>query len=200
MSEFPEHMQINPATQVNIAIPSWHINGHGERCQKGFCLGYTRGAGRTCGEEIKTTWSFTNSLVPSVREMAQGARHDTLKIYWNGWNFHKIVGFHIFHSVILFDHQISLWLFLKKVPCLQSISRKQFWWVLSIWRSSRSSLQHSHRKLLHDGYGWLNTGKPTQRHQIHIMNQHKVSGFLCICSKPCLTYLQLPPCRLSSSI
>ena len=108
MSEFPEHMQIDPATQVNITIPSWHINRHSKQCQKGFCLGYTRGAGRTCGEEIETTWSSTNSLAPSVREMAPGARHDMLNDHWNGWNFHKIVGFYTFHSVILFDHQISL--------------------------------------------------------------------------------------------
>ena len=107
MSE-PEHMKIDPATQVDVTIPSWHINGHGEWCRKGFCLGYTRGARRTCGEEIETTWSSTNSLAPSVREMVPGARHDTLNDHWNGWNFRKIMGFCMFHSVILFDHQISL--------------------------------------------------------------------------------------------
>ena len=70
MSNFPEQMQINPATRVSIAIPSWHINGHRQRCRRDFYLGYTRGAGRTCGEEVETTWSSTNALGPSMREMA----------------------------------------------------------------------------------------------------------------------------------
>ena len=93
MSEFPEHMQINPATKIDVAIPSWHINGHGEWCRKDFCLGYTKGAGRTCGEEVETTWSSTNALAND---------------HWNGWNFRKIVGFRMFHPFVLFNHPISL--------------------------------------------------------------------------------------------
>src|ERR1700678_3605094 len=65
-----------------------------------FYLGYTRGAGRTCGEEVETTWSSTNALAPSVREMAPGARHDTLNDHWNGWNFRKIVRFRMYHTII----------------------------------------------------------------------------------------------------
>ena len=100
MLDFPENMQINPTTKVDVVIPSWHINGHGQRCRKEFCLGYTKGAGRTCGEEVETTWSSTNALAPSVREMAPGARHDTLNDHWNGWNYRKIVGFRTFHSLL----------------------------------------------------------------------------------------------------
>jgi len=98
MSEFPEHMRLPPGTKVDVTIPSWHINSHGQSCQKDFCLGYTKGAGRTCGEEVEVTWSSTNSLAPSMREMAPGARHDTLNDQWNGWNFCKIIGFHKFRS------------------------------------------------------------------------------------------------------
>ena len=93
MADFPEHMRIKSGTKVDVLIPSWHINGHGERCRKKFCLGYTKGAGRTCGEEVEISWSHTNPLAPSVREMAPAARHDTLNDHWNGWNFRKIVGF-----------------------------------------------------------------------------------------------------------
>ena len=99
MADFPEQMQIDPATRVDIAIPSWHINEHGQRCRKDFCLGYTKGAGRTCGEEVETTWASTNALAPSVREMAPGTRHDTLNDQWNGWNFRKITGFRMFLSL-----------------------------------------------------------------------------------------------------
>ena len=92
MSDFPQTIQIDPATRVDVAIPNWHINGHGERCRRDFCLGYTRGAGRTCGKEVEMTWSSTNAPAPSVREMAAGARHDTLNNHWNSWKFCKIVG------------------------------------------------------------------------------------------------------------
>lgn len=93
MEEFPEEMQITNTTQVDVAIPGWHINGHGKTCQEKFNLSYMEGAGRTVGEDIETTWAGTNPLAPSVREMGPAARHDTLNDHWNGWNFRKIVGF-----------------------------------------------------------------------------------------------------------
>ena len=93
MTEFPEAMQIPDTTQVNVAIPGWHINAHGAKCRNNFNLSYMAGAGRTTGEDIETTWAGTNALAPSVREMGPAARHDTLNDHWNGWNFRKIVGF-----------------------------------------------------------------------------------------------------------
>ena len=114
-------MQINPTTKVDIAILSWHINGHGERCRRDFYLGYTRGAGRTCGEEVETTWSSTNALASSVREMAPGARHETLNDHWNGWNFRKIVGFRMYYSVILLSLKLLNSLF-NRYPILEAFS------------------------------------------------------------------------------
>ncbi|KAM6489975.1 hypothetical protein JOM56_014554 [Amanita muscaria] len=90
---FPPHMRISNQTRIDTAIPSWHINGHGQSCRQNFCLGYMKGAGRTCGEEVEVSWSHTNPLAPSVREMGPEARHETLNDHWNSWNFHKIVGF-----------------------------------------------------------------------------------------------------------
>ena len=94
MQNYPENMQIPEMMQVDVAIPSWHINGHGDGCQTNFNLSYMEGAGRTVGEDIETTWAGTNQLAPSVWEMGPAARHDTLNDQWNGWNFRKIVGFH----------------------------------------------------------------------------------------------------------
>ena len=93
MTELPEHMHIPMGTTLNSAVPSWHINGHGESCQNNFNLAYMEGVGRTIGEDIETIWAGTNPLAPSVREMGPAARHDTLNDHWNGWNFRKIVGF-----------------------------------------------------------------------------------------------------------
>lgn len=93
MANFPEAMQIPDTTRVDVAIPGWHINGHGTKCRNNFNLSYMEGAGRTTGEDIETTWAGTNLLAPSIQEMGPAAQHDTLNDHWNGWNFHKIVGF-----------------------------------------------------------------------------------------------------------
>ncbi len=100
MLEYPEEMQLPPDVDVEIAILSWHINGHGPFCQNNYSLNYLPGVGRTCGEDIEISWSHTNSLAPSVREMGPGARRETLNDHWNGWNFHKIVGFRKFVFLI----------------------------------------------------------------------------------------------------
>ena len=126
MSEFPEHMQIKPETKVDMGIPSWHITSHGERCRNDFCLGYTKGAGRTCGEEVEITWSHTNSLAPSVREMAPAARHDTLNDHWIGWNFRKIIGFREYSSFpVLLSTSFDQPVFFFKVPYSQSVFKRR---------------------------------------------------------------------------
>jgi len=92
MKDYPESMRLKPETKIDVAVPSWHINGHGQSCRQNFSLGYMKGARKTCGEEVETSWSHTNPLASSVREMGPAARHDTLNDHWNGWNFRKIVG------------------------------------------------------------------------------------------------------------
>ena len=46
---------------------------------------------RTCGDEIESSWSQTNVLGASVREMASGGRHETLNDHFNGANVRKVV-------------------------------------------------------------------------------------------------------------
>jgi len=93
MEEFPEEMRIPDMTRVDVAIPGWHINGHGKTCWEKFNLSYMEGTGRTVSEYIETTWAGTNPLAPSVCEMGPATRHDTLNNHWNSWNFCKIAGF-----------------------------------------------------------------------------------------------------------
>ena len=47
--------------------------------------------GRTCGDEIESSWSQTNVLGASVREMASGGHHETLNDHFNGANIRKLV-------------------------------------------------------------------------------------------------------------
>ena len=94
-------MQIPETTKLDVAIPGWHINGHGEMCRNNFNISYMEGAGRTVGEDVETVWAGTNPLAPSIREMGPAARHDTLNDHWNGWNFQKIVNFRTFFILSL---------------------------------------------------------------------------------------------------
>ena len=92
VEEYPEEMQLAPDAKIEIGIPNWHVNGHGSFCRCNYSLNYKRGVGKTCGEDVEITWSHTNSLAPSTREMGPGARRETLNHHWNGWNFRKLVG------------------------------------------------------------------------------------------------------------
>lgn len=93
MDKLPEDIQVDlEKTKVTAAIPSWHINGHGSDCQTNYALAFRPGSGRTCGDEIESSWSQTNVLGASVREMASGGRHETLNDHFNGANIRKIVG------------------------------------------------------------------------------------------------------------
>jgi hypothetical protein len=104
MEEYPPEMRIPEMTQVEVAIPGWHINGHGADCRDNFNLSHMEGVGRTVGEDIETTWAGTNPLASSVCEMGPAARHDTLNDHWNGWNFRKIVGFRKYFAFFTFSH------------------------------------------------------------------------------------------------
>jgi hypothetical protein len=44
------------------------------------------------GEGIERFWADTNGLATSTREMAPGARHDSLDFHWASLNFKKIIG------------------------------------------------------------------------------------------------------------
>ena len=104
MEQLPADMQIPEMTKLDVAIPGWHINGHGEMCRTNFNLSYMEGAGRTVGEDVEMIWAGTNPLALSIREMGPAAQHDTLNDHWNGWNFHKIVGFHMFFYITFLSY------------------------------------------------------------------------------------------------
>lgn len=98
--EFLAEMRIDDETNVEVKVPSWHVNGHGDFCRTNYSLNYLTGAGRTCGEDVETSWADTNSLGTSVHEMGPASRHELLNDHWNGWNFHKIIGFRMFCLVV----------------------------------------------------------------------------------------------------
>ena len=99
-AKYGNDMQIVEDTKLEIGIPNWHVNGHGAFCHNNYSLNYIPGVGRTCGEDVEISWSQTNALAPSTREMGPGARRETLDDHWNGWNMRKIVGFREYHGIL----------------------------------------------------------------------------------------------------
>ncbi|KAL0948674.1 hypothetical protein HGRIS_010475, partial [Hohenbuehelia grisea] len=84
---YPPTMHIPSPTKILGVVPRWHIEGHDQDCQSSYSFNYTRGVGKTCGEDIESTWSVSNQLCGSIREMGPGA--DILSDHW-GWNFQKL--------------------------------------------------------------------------------------------------------------
>ena len=98
--EYPEEMRLLSDLEVEVGIPNWHVNRHGTECQNNLSLSYIPGVGKTCGEDVETSWAHTNSLAPSTREMGPGAHIETLNDHWNSWNFRKIIGFCMLNSLM----------------------------------------------------------------------------------------------------
>ena len=66
-------MQIPDMTQLDMAIPGWHINRHGKMCRNNFNISYMEGPRRTVGKDVKTVWAGTNLLALSIQEMGPAA-------------------------------------------------------------------------------------------------------------------------------
>ncbi|KAF9038738.1 hypothetical protein BJ165DRAFT_1531802 [Panaeolus papilionaceus] len=93
MQDLPTRLHIPDHVDVQVAVPSWHINGHGKSCQERYNVGYMPEVGRLCGDEIEQMWWTTNGLGVSVWEMSSPARHEVINDHWNYFNICKIVGF-----------------------------------------------------------------------------------------------------------
>ena len=94
--KLPAALKPSPSTKIETAIPSWHINGHGKKCQETKHVGYLNGVGRLCGDEVEQTWWSTNILGTSIREMTPAARHELMSHQWAAFNIIKISGFRTF--------------------------------------------------------------------------------------------------------
>jgi hypothetical protein len=93
--KLPKAMQIPPSVFVNIkyVIPKFHIYSHGSSCQFRFSLNFLKWSARTNGEDIERWWAHTNPVSMSTKEMAPGARTNTIDDHAAAWNFRKIVRF-----------------------------------------------------------------------------------------------------------
>lgn len=111
MQDLPDRLHIPDHVDVRVAVPSWHINGHGKTCQERYNVSYMPEVGRLCGDEIEQTWWTTNGLGVSIREMSPAGRHEVVNDHWNYFNMRKIIGFRAFLSVIYSLTKLTLTIF-----------------------------------------------------------------------------------------
>lgn len=94
MTELGVEISLHKATEIiRVAIPDFHINGHGQKCQSPFSLIRMPKVGRFCAEGIETEWASTNPLAASAREMTTFHREELLNDNWGNWNWQKTVLF-----------------------------------------------------------------------------------------------------------
>ena len=91
-----------------VAVPKFHIIGHGASCQASYNLAYMDGVGMTHGEGVETIWSHSTSLATWSRENGPAARHLILDDHWAGWNWRKLVGLRKFSSPTLNTSRLTL--------------------------------------------------------------------------------------------
>jgi len=75
-----------------VAIPKFHLTGHGNECRVSFNLTYTKWAGRMYGERIEGGWAQTTSMATWTRESGPNARCGILDDHWNASNWQKVLG------------------------------------------------------------------------------------------------------------
>ena len=97
----PVFIDLDALSLWRVAIPKFHLIGHGLICQILFNLMLMDGVGLTHGEGVETIWSHASALQTWSRETGPGARRLILDDHWGGWNWRKLVNSRKFprHSV-----------------------------------------------------------------------------------------------------
>jgi hypothetical protein len=90
---FPEETWFHkPLATVEGQIPTDHINGHGEDCQKIWQVVYFACRSHFHGEMAEMIWAFLNALGSSTRQHTGAAWHDIINFVVDAWNTRKVLG------------------------------------------------------------------------------------------------------------
>jgi len=84
-------LDLSSLQSLRLAVPKFHLIGHGKSCHLNYNLAFMRGVGMTHGESVETIWSHSTSLATWSRENGPSARHALLDTHWSGWNWRKLV-------------------------------------------------------------------------------------------------------------
>ena len=82
-------LQLSSLKYWKVAVPKFHLPGHGKECQTSYNLAYTKWAGRTDGERIEAGWAQIAPMTTWTRESGPNARRGVLDDHWNANNWRK---------------------------------------------------------------------------------------------------------------
>ncbi|KAJ3717417.1 hypothetical protein C8R42DRAFT_566472, partial [Lentinula raphanica] len=131
-------------------IPACHVKNHHEGCDYLYCYMYKMCMGHFHGETAEYGWAIFNAIGPSVLQMSNGHRIDTLIMHYGDWNWRKVVGLaqqllkdlndakvkyvekrDFFAGLcVLFESQVLEWNSMDRSPCVDPKSKRS---VVSIY-------------------------------------------------------------------
>ncbi|KAJ3717504.1 hypothetical protein C8R42DRAFT_724415 [Lentinula raphanica] len=131
-------------------IPACHVKNHHEGCDYLYCYMYKMCMGHFHGETAEYGWAIFNAIGPSVLQMSNGHRIDTLIMHYGDWNWRKVVGLarqllkdlndakvkyvekrDFFAGLcVLFESKVVEWNAMDRSPCVDPKSKRS---VVSIY-------------------------------------------------------------------
>ena len=102
------HIDTSKLTYFKVAVPKFHLPGHGTDCQVRFNLAYTKWAGRMDGERIEAGWALSTPMATWTRESGPNARRGILDDHWNASNWRKVLGLREFSSLLFSFYHLTV--------------------------------------------------------------------------------------------
>lgn len=86
--------KLSSLTYWKVVMPKFHLSGHGQSCQLGYNINYTKGAGHMCGEGIESGWSQLGNTVIWTWENSPNTHRAILDGHWGESNWQKLLRLH----------------------------------------------------------------------------------------------------------
>lgn len=86
-----KYLNVDSLQSFHLAVPKFHLIGHGKSCNLNYNLAFMQGVGMTHGESVEMIWSHSTSLATWSRENGPHAQHALLDTHWGGWNWRKLI-------------------------------------------------------------------------------------------------------------
>ena len=105
MDKMPPALHLNLwDCDVTFLVPKFHLPAHIPSCQWSFSFNWTKGVGRTDGEEPERGWANLNPAGSSMKDMGPGHHCDTLDDHFGDWNWKKLIGLGLLPFLVRIEH------------------------------------------------------------------------------------------------
>lgn len=101
-------LQLSALKYWRVAVPKFHLTGHGTECQLSYNLAYIKWAGRMDGERIEAGWAQTNPMATWTRESGPNARRGILDDHWNASNWRKLLGLREYSNFLFLLYSLTV--------------------------------------------------------------------------------------------